>query len=273
MTLLELARSIGTEIDIFVRLRHYGCISIQSSEAFEHGICVNVSSICIPREDLEAQALVYQIKQKSILEHLELYYQSILWGDGPKIFRPTAEQLFALEQMNLNIEIQEMHLPFPMIAIELPEAYRVTKKDDAGNIPHVSLLYKEPSINFFAHDLLYSRTALKAHWCGKLGDTVENWLDFDYQSKSPIGMLETTLEEYTIEAQVRRAVLNYCLLLDEVGIKNEGPAVPNQYAQLVKWCEKKNAHTNKNKRLLRAHPTIFGLAKAPTSTDPIRQVG
>lgn len=271
MTLLELVRSIGTPIDVFVRLYKYKAVQLEVSDKYPKGIGVLFDTRNIPREDEEARALAFAMKGCSILEHLELYYQMILWGEGPKIFRPTAEQLFALEQMNLNVEVREFHLPFRMIAIELPEAYRVTKKDDTGAIPYVSLVYNETSINFFAHDLLYPLTALKAYWRGKPDEPVEAWLNFDYHNRAPAGTLETSLEEYTTEAQVRRAALNYCLLLDEVGFKDNGPQQPNEYAKLVKWCAKNNQHTARNKRALQSHPRIYGLAKAPTPL--IRYVG
>lgn len=271
MTLLELAKNIGTDTDIFVRLYGYKAVSLHVSPQYERGIMVEINSKLVPWSDREAKATALSMQQLSILEHLELYYQMVLWGEGPKVFRPTAEQLFALEQMNLNVEVADFHLPFRMIAVELPEAYRVTKKDGAGEIPHVSLLYKESSINFFAHDLLYPKTALKAYWRGKPEETLEEWLALDYQDRAPQGTLETSQEEFTVEAQVRRAILNYCLLLDEVGIKAQGSASPNQYAQLVKWAAKNNKHTAENKRRLQALPMIFGLDRTPTPL--IRYVG
>lgn len=264
MNLIQLARHIGTDTDIFVRMYKYGCVKLEVSPQYPRGIGVAFDTRGIPREDVEVRLLAHKVRDRSILEHLELYYQMVLWGEGPKIFRPTAEQLFALEQMNLNVRTDEFHLPFRMIAVELPEAYRVTKKDDTGDVPYVSLMYRETSINFFAHDLLYPDTALKAYWRGEAEEELERWLDFDYHTRKPVGTLETSLEEYTIEAQVRRAVLNYCLLLDEVGVKDCGPQHPNQYAQLVKWCAKNNKHTPRNRRLLLAEPRIYGLAKAPT---------
>ncbi len=271
MNLLQLAANIGTDTDIFVRLYQYGCVKLEISPEFPRGIGVAFDTRGIPRHDVEARMIAHSVRNASILEHLELYYQMILWGEGPKVFRPTADQMFALEQMNVNVETRDFHLPFRMIAVELPEAYRVTKKDDKGEIPYVSLMYHEPSINFFAHDMMFPFTALKAYWRGEPQEEMERWLDFDYNQRKPVGTLETTLEEYTVEAQVRRALLNYCLLLDEVGVKDQGTQCPNQYAQLVKWCAKKNQHTAKNKRQLTAIPRIYGLAKAPTPL--VRYVG
>jgi hypothetical protein len=271
MNLLELAKEVGVSTDTFVRLYQYKCVAIEASPSFPRGVAVTIDSRKIPRDDEEARLVAHGIKNLSVLEHLELYYQMVLWGEGPKIFRPSAEQLFALEQMNLNVEISDFHLPFRMIAVELPEAYRVTKKDDTGAIPYVSLMFREPSINFFGHDLLYSRTAIKAYWRGLPDEHLEEWLALDYSAKKQVGRLETSLEEYTVEGQVRRAILNYCLLLDEVGYKDNGPQQPNEYAKLVKWCAKNNQHTQKNKRHLQAHPRIYGLSKAPTPL--VRYVG
>lgn len=271
MTLLELAKQIGVPTDVFVRMYKYKAVQVEPSPENPKGIGMMLDTKLIPRSDDEARYYANGLRGKSILELMEMYCQMILWGDGPKIFRPTSEQMFALEQMNLNVEVGEFHLPFRMIAVELPEAYRVTKKDHTGAIPYVSLMYHEPSINFFAHDMLYLETALKAYWRGRPEDMMEAWLDFDYDWRKPLGALETTLEEYTVEAQVRRAILNYCLLLDEVGIKDNGPQHPNEYAKLVKWCAKNNKHTAKNKRDLQSQPRVYGLAKAPTPL--IRYVG
>lgn len=258
MTLLELARLSKTNTDIFVQMHNNKNVWLEISEKYEKGIVVGMTTRGAVGE---VRDLLSAMRGCDILEQLEVYLQSRLWGQGPKIFRPTAEQLFALEQMNLNVEVADFHLPFEMIAIELPEAYRITKKDSDGEIPHVSLLYREPTMNFFAHDLLYPRTALKAYWRGQPDETLEEWLDFDYKQRKPVGTIETTIEEYTSEAQVRRAVLNFCLLLDEVGIKANGPQHPNQYNQLVKWCAKNNQHTASNKRQLQAQPHTFSLAK------------
>lgn len=271
MNLLQLAKSIGVPTDVFVRMYKYKAVQVEPSPENPKGVSMVLNTKLIPRDDEEARYYANALRGKSILELTEMYCQMILWGEGPKVFRPTAEQLFALEQMNINVEVGEFHLPFRMITVELPEAYRVTKKDDTGAIPYVSLLYKEESINFFAHDLLYPLTALKAYWRGKPEEHLEEWLNFDYANRKPVGSLETTLEEYTAEAQVRRAVLNYCLLLDEVGFKDNGPQQPNEYAKLVKWCAKNNQHTARNKRDLQSHPRIYGLSKAPTPL--IRYVG
>jgi hypothetical protein len=197
---------------------------------------------------------------------MDCYAFAQVIGGGPKIFRPTARQLFALENMKLNLTVAEFQMPFPTIVIELPDEYREKRNPEA----HCLILHRDPITDMFVHVVMYVDTAYKSWWPAQRDQEVEHWLGAN-DIRVDYGDISVTQDEATQEFIFRRAALNYCLLLDEVGIKKEGPACPSEYAQLVKWCQKKTKHTAKNKVQLQAQPIVYGLEKQPT--DLIRIVG
>lgn len=213
--------------------------------------------------DLSQQAKDYLISldSGSFMLKLQHIINCELFGAGPKVFRPTSEQMFALERMKLNLSWQDFATPYKCIVIELPEEY--AKARGSGGC---SVLYFDPKIPTFVHGQLYNnRTSYQTWWApGKEAD-IETWFDETNARdlSENLGDLPLDADEKARELLIRRATLNYCLLLDEVGIKSNGPATPNQYNQLVKWCSKQNKHTHKNKMQLQAQPMLFSL-KAPT---------
>ncbi len=258
MNLHELARDVGVDTDIFCRLHAARALELKVNMTCKAGVAVSIDTTRISREDTEARNLLMHTRQMSFLQHLEMFFQVHLWGEGPKIFRPTTEQLLALEQMNLNIEFRDFHMPFSMIAVELPFEYADKHRDCDNNLPHVTTLYCDKATGITAHNVMFSRTALKAYKKLEDDDLIEDWLREEHvPPKATIDGLLTTAEEFSTEAQIRRAVMNYCLLLDEVGVKDTGPIHPGEYANLVKWCRKSNKHTPMNRRKLKAMARIY----------------
>jgi len=166
--------------------------------------------------------------------------------------------------MTINLDFEEFNAPFELICVELPAEYAQSKAMN-GAIPNLSLFYTHPKKDILAHDVIYGDYALKS-WIGRRKDrTVEYWMEYDYSDDVRLSDIPTNEQEYVAEQQIRRAVANYCLLLDEVGTKQCGPASPNEYAQLVKWCQKKNQHTTRNKLNLQTQGIVYSTAKQPTN--------
>lgn len=219
-----------------------------------------------------AKQLLVDADKMSFLSKLEIYMAAQVFGKGPKVFRPTAEQLFALEHMKLNIEVMDFHSPFETFVVELPHEYSKARTHSSERAANFSFFHRRKNPDFFVHSLIYDETSMKGYWMPKAETAlVEEWFEWDSggveadEKEMYIpGDIIASMSEFKLELLVRRAVTNYCLLLDEVGTKVQGPASPNQYSQLVKWCQKNNVHTKKNKIQLAAQPIIYKMKAAPT---------
>lgn len=209
----------------------------------------------------EAKEVINACEDASFLLKMEVYMMCKTLGEGPKVFRPTADQMFALERMNLNLTVADYDTPFELIVVELPKDYAEARMDRKTNVAHCSQLLFQKEKGLFVHNLMFDNTALKG-WARIQGENeIESWFDDDEYNEHDFSDLPTTTQEFRAEITIRRAVLNYCLLLDEVGVKQHGPQSPNQYNQLVKWCQKNNKHTARNKIQLQAQPITYGINK------------
>jgi len=206
----------------------------------------------------QTKHILQQLRNSSYEMTLEIYLQSRVYTQGPKVFRPTAEQMFALERMKLNLTVDDFNSPFETITVELPKAYVEARALPEAN---VAQLHFEKDKRFFVHNIMYAKHVMKTWWRSDNTDTLEDWLAEDYSNEMKFTDVPVEDRERVAEFMIRRAVLNYCLLLDEVGVKKDGPAVPNQYAQLVKWCAKSNKHTPANKSQLQAQPILYSLKR------------
>lgn len=263
MTFWEIVKPHERLIPAFVEMYNKKLV-IPRRESFDVGIDIYA------RWDIaelpETVALMRSVSDGCVAEKMDTYITIQTLGGGPKIFRPTSEQLFALEGMKLNIEVADFNMPYPTIIVEFPEEYQLSRCPEA----HCSILHLHDTTKLFIHSLVYGRTALKLWWPGRPQDDVEEWFT-DPNVNYDMGNIPTEVGEHEREQIVRRAVLNYCLLLDEVGVRCQGPQTPNQYNKLVKWCQKNNKHTTRNKAELQAQPKVYGLDKKPTPL--IRIVG
>ena len=53
-------------------------------------------------------------------DHLMLMAMSHWLADGPKVFRPTAEQMAVMEHVDVNLRMEDYEQPFPAIVVETP---------------------------------------------------------------------------------------------------------------------------------------------------------
>lgn len=262
MTFWQIANLYKDKIPVFVEIYNRKLL-IPSRDSFESGIDV------IARWDIATERTrkyMQLVDDECVAIKMETYLNSQILGGGPKIFRPTSEQLFALEKMRLNIQVTDFKTPYSTMVVELPEEYRKARSAEAN----CSVLHLHAATKFFIHSLVYDITAYKTWWPAKPHDELETWFAGE-DIKTDFGDLKVMPDEVQAEMLVRRATLNYCLLLDEIGVREIGPQVPNQYNQLVKWCQKRNEHTERNKIELQAQPKLYCLDKLPTNL--VRVVG
>lgn len=266
MTFAEITRTHMMALDQVIEIGENKYLQIR----FDDPEIVSPVVVCMPHTAATPDTAKI-LKNLSTASHemcLEIYLQSRVYTQGPKVFRPTAEQLFALERMKLNLTVADFNSPFETICVELPKAYVEARALPEANV--AQLHFDKPN-RFFIHNIMYTKHVMKTWWRPSNEDTIEDWMAEDYSNEMKFTDVPVEDREKVAEVMTRRAILNYCLLIDECGIKRDGPAVPNQYAQLVKWCQKSNVHTKRNKRHLQAHPMLYSIEKP--ATPLVRIVG
>lgn len=207
------------------------------------------------RLDAEAIDFIRTLDEMNFLEQLEIYITGCILATGPKVFRPTVQQLRHLELMDLNLTFEEFNTPFPLVVVEFPDEYAkervVTTIEGTEDHPHYSVLYHDPKARFICHQIAYGEGArsqgMRTWWSPtNPADHMEKWFRPDEDWNGEFAKAHTTSSDLKVEAKIKRAVLNYCLLLDEVGTKRVGVDNVNEYAQLVKFLQRKTVHSRKN---------------------------
>lgn len=263
MTYWQIIRQFVNTVPAYVEMYNRRLI-MPARESFEHGVDMLARWDIATKETAKYMKLIDAQKNAAI--KIETYVSSQALGAGPKIFRPTSDQMFALEKMKLNLSVSDFAMPYPTVIIELPDEYKKARLPTAECL----ILHMHDATKFFIHTVLYGDgTSYKSWWPGRPWLDMEEWL-----VNGPwrdMGDIKVELDEREAEINFRRVALNYCLLLDEVGVKHQGPASPNEYAQLVKWCQKKNVHTPLNKVNLQAQPHVYTMVRKPV--DLVRVVG
>lgn len=261
MTFSEVIRTMGVNTDPYVEL---GMKKVMYLKVDDRKTTIHLAGERLQGLSEEAKGVMLVLAEMDFLMRIEAFVTAEVFGNGPKIFRPTAYQLKMLEQMQLTLTCKDFNMPFGTIVVELPKEFSQEKACN-GVEPVIAILHHDKKNNLFIHDVFLNTKpfhSLKSWWGGSDDTELEEWCQSDYSRDTrPWDHLPTSQQEYFAEAQIRRAVLNYCLLLDEVGIKKSGPESPNEHAKLVKWCEKKTIHTTKNKFRLQAQPIVYDLER------------
>jgi hypothetical protein len=191
--------------------------------------------------------------QKNAAIKMETYLLAQELGPGPKVFRPSVEQCFALEKMKLTIDVEDFAMPFPTMILELPEEYLKARNPNAA----CSVLHFNKEANFFLHCVNNADgTAYKAWHPINDGQEVESWFDGKFKD---MGDIPIQMDEKDAEETFRRVALNYCLLLDEVGCHLVGPDSPNKYSELVRTSQRNKVFKKNNKINVRTHPMVYAI--------------
>lgn len=202
------------------------------------------------------------IHDKDFLDQTDVYLASRIFGKGPKIFKPTSKQLHLLSETSLNLLCNEYTQPFETIVIELPEDYNCTKNPLFGQLlgdieqkethkPIACILYKDDVLLIIS--ILFDSYVAMTSWLPvNIDESLESFCTEDIL---PTG-LEICPEEKLLAKQLQRAVLSYCLLLDEVGVKANHS---KERERLKKFIGKNNKHTPMNQMQLKLTPTYYSL--------------
>ena len=177
--------------------------------------------------------------------YTECYLYTKIAEEGVSVFKPTTYQLTMMEEMILNMPIEDYHQPFPTMIIDLPKDFYQQRKamipqvgeDSFGEIlpethdPRFCIIHfdeKQKCMLFCA--CFSSGQSIKYSLTFKDGEEIEAELQ-----KTEIrfnGAMETSEEEEKISGGLLRACINYCLLVEELGLKKLGPKNPKHYEKL-----------------------------------------
>lgn len=208
--------------------------------------------------------------------------EAVLYGralaDGPKVFSPTMEELTILQEMKLNITIQDYVQPFETVIIELPEGYsnrKIITCPQAGQVidghllpeihkPLIMVLHFRSECQAIMSALIFnSDQSIKTGLVPILDEHLEQYVNsvsgedtYDY-----VNTQESTDAELMVTCKVLKACMNYCLLLDEIGIIKRGADNPSHHERLKRYI-KVAEKGGDQKRIEKAKDELL--------TDPIR---
>lgn len=181
---------------------------------------------------------------------------------GPKIFRPTAEQCEPLEQVDLTLDADDYHLPFPTCIVEFPADYsknRIVHSSSSNNQPGLLIVTQQDGLIYTCLYLPNTTGSVDKHKIFTIvigSDTLEECLS---AAAEEVPSTSAVLPAF-------RAALNYLLLSATSGMR----AVPQPRSDKEKHLREqlKRAKHNgredlveKLKQRLAKLPTIYELAQ------------
>jgi hypothetical protein len=211
---------------------------------------------------------------------LETYITSKVLSEGPKVFRPTQIDFELLEEMRVSLEFEDYVQPFPTMVIELPDSYIKNKRvvcPQAGKIinyaapapelhnPMFVVVRHEPKWKVILIQIVFdSEVSIKTLMLPKEHTIIEEYIKGISASEEYAGSLYTTPEEWDVATDVMRAALNYCLLVDEVGAKKQGPDNVSNYNRFERYVKvaqktKDKARIEKAAAELLREPVLYTL--------------
>jgi hypothetical protein len=180
------------------------------------------------RPDLRAHvAAMFGITGRAIAACLDLYCLMRLHGEGPKVFRPTAAECLALEEVQVRVPVSAYAQPFPTFCVEFPPEYRAARRT-VGEGVHGGTVSYSPVAQVLAHvaghGIIAGATITDspdgATLCGMIGSPDAATIEDDIQKQ--LGDANTqpvNSDELTTERRAVRVALNACLMLMDRGFR------------------------------------------------------
>jgi len=181
----------------------------------------------LSREHLAYVSGMFAEVGRSIAACLDLFSLIHLVGDGPKVFRPTAAECFALEEVQVRIPVSAYAQPFPTFCIEFPAEYREARRTEGIGVfggtesygPVAQILTHLPAIGVITGATL-TDSGDGAVLCGMIGSPGAATIEDDVMRR--LGDNHTAAindDELTTERRAVRVALNACLLLMDRGFR------------------------------------------------------
>lgn len=183
--------------------------------------------------------------------------------EGPKIFRPSAEQCAVLERIEPRFSAGEHRQPYPTMVVEFPEAFRAEQTvmaiaPDGKAVqtrPSWITVHHDPSLpalvcsTLFENDFSIARTI--HHYSGA-DATIAGVLGHSLQAAP--GSLPYSDEEHAVSIACTKVAINALTLLCHYGHRLT-PENPNHYARLeryLKVAQKRGDDTKERQELAHA---------------------
>ena len=209
------------------------------------------------------------VGQQHSAQILEIWVRAQLLGNGPKIFRPTLDQCLAMEQIAPQLPVADYDQPYPVMFVELPEAYSQRRSCPTANarivgthapvgvlIGHfatpvdalwVSIWLDSTNVT---HQLMLRREA-----------TIEAMIGEEYGEDGYASTAWATTEERVILAGVTRLAVNAMLLFMQFGCRRLGPVNESHYRRLERYVQvarKKRRGLEEAERNVQQAPQLYG---------------
>ncbi len=199
---------------------------------------------------------------------LELLLIGNILTKGPKVFEAGQLDMEMLIHTDLNVLSESYRQPFETCIIQLPESFcknRVVNvecvdyKMQPGQLePDFCVIHHDKSLDTYVFAMFYENgLSIKSGFSPKPDVELES-LFIDSRTTWE-DSLHINDAEWKLFEDLFRASLNYFLMLDQLGMKKLGPTNPKHHARLREQVAKNNAHSDKNRRLLKQIPIRYVL--------------
>ena len=205
---------------------------------------------------------------------LESYLFSKLAVDGIKLFKPTVEVLAPLEYMDMNLGFEDYVQPFDLMVIDFPLDYSERRNTSMGiqypeipsgmHKPVSMIMYHERGKGLIIGALMFdSDIAIKIAIIDE-GDGMSIHDRMMLRKKSTFkDSINITDDEREMLNDATLLCMNYCLLLDEVGVRKVGVRNQKHLERLKKFqANAKDAATvQRLAREIRSMPVYYEIAQ------------
>jgi hypothetical protein len=214
---------------------------------------------------------------------MELWLLAHLVADGPKVFQPTVDQCLAMEQVAPRIAVSDYVQPYPVMVIDLPEAYQRQRTFQANprcasefptHAPSFVLIGSPPvpaiwTILVFDDGVFFRHAIMSIH-----DATIEDSFLRKFGGDTYFAPGELTPEDRVVIPGALRLAVNAMLFLTEFGCTHLGAVNEPHYQRLrrlLRTSQRRGRGVQEARRNLRLAPQLYGFAQAIVLHDEERQ--
>jgi hypothetical protein len=171
---------------------------------------------------------------------VELYVLGQALAEGPKLFRPTAAECEALEEIEVTVPVSDYAQPFDTFSVEFPPGYMQARAVEGLDLDGRSAHYR-PVAATVRHEkalgvlllVVYTDHASGLVLVGILGTTPDTLLEADINRRLANSGASLPAE-VVLQQRCSRIALNACLLLMQGGFREAGHACRAEYIERLR---------------------------------------
>jgi hypothetical protein len=207
---------------------------------------------------------------------INMWLETRVAVDGPKVFQPTVEQCLAMEQVAPRVAIGEYAQPYPVMLIDLPDGYRQQRTCQtatvSGSTTHgpaciIIGIHGQPPWTVWL-DLIFDSASCVQWAVLPESPTIEDGIARRFGPESYVPAEPTPgrygADQGLIMAGMTRLAVNSMLLLSDFGCKHLGPLNEPHYRRLEHYAamaKKRGARLVDAQRDLRMAPQLYGFSQ------------